>query len=213
MRLPTGYTELEYIQSDGAQYINTGFKPNNNTRVKMDSQLKSKPSGNTALFGSRTVANNKNYAMLFISSAFRSDYNNVYNQTWSVSAITRQVYDKNKETTIIDGTAKSYSNSAFQTDYTMTLFAINAAGTVQWHASMILYSCQIYDDNALIRDFIPCSNSSGIIGLYDLINSKFYANAGTGAFTAGPEVVWPSNDAVYVKVNGIWKQIDGIRIL
>ena len=31
--LPDGYTRLEFIQSSGTQYINTGFSPNQNTRV------------------------------------------------------------------------------------------------------------------------------------------------------------------------------------
>ena len=211
MRLPNGYTKLEYIESTGTQYIDTEFKPNNNTRVKMDSRFKSKPSGNNAgLFGSRTTANNKNYALLFIPSTFRSDYNNVYDQTWSVSAITRRVYDKNKETTIIDGIAKSYTNSTFQTDYAMVLFALNAAGTIQWYASMILYSCQIYDNGNLIRDFVPCIDPTGTVGLYDVVGAKFYSNAGTGVFIAGPEI---SNDAIYVKVNDTWKKIKEIKIL
>lgn len=211
MRLPVGYTKLEYIESTGTQYIDTGFKPNNNTRVKMDSRFKSKPSGNNVgLFGSRTAANNKNYALLFIPSTFRSDYNNAYDQIWPVSAVTRRVYDKNKETTIIDGIAKSYSNRAFQTDYAMTLFALNSAGTVQWHASMILYSCQIYDNGNLIRDFVPCIDPTETVGLYDVVGAKFYSNAGTGVFIAGPEI---SNDAIYVKVNGTWKEIRGVKIL
>lgn len=186
--LPSGYTKLAYIQSSGAQYIDTGFKPNNNTRVVVDGQFVSTPSGNTALFGARTAANSKNYAMLFIPSNFRSDYNNVYTQTWAVSATIRRVYDKNKETTTIDGVAKSYTNAAFQTDYNMALFAINAAGTVQWFASMKLYSCQIYDNGTLVRDFQPCIDASGDVGLYDFVGKQFYGNAGTGAFT-GSEVV------------------------
>ena len=189
-RLPSGYKELEYIQSSRTQYIDTGFKPNNNTRVVMDSEFLATPSGNTALFGARTAANNKNYAMLFIPSSFRSDYNDVYSQTWAVAATPRRIYDKNKETTTIDGTAKSYTNSVFQADYTLSLFAINAAGTVQWFASMRLYACQIYNNGALIRDYIPCTNADGAIGLYDLVTAAFFANAGTGTFAAGPDVVY-----------------------
>lgn len=213
MRLPNGYTELEYIQSTGTQYIDTGFKANNNTHVLMDSEFLETPSSNTALFGARTSANNKNYAMLFIPSYFRSDYNTSYTQTWSISAKIRRIYDKNKQTTRIDGDNQSYSNVKFQTDYNLTLFAINAAGTVLWFASMRLFSCKIYDNGTLIRDFIPCKNAAGVIGLYDLVNSKFYANAGKGVFTAGQEVVPQSNNAIYVKVNDVWKKIDGIKIL
>jgi hypothetical protein len=46
------------------------------------------------------------------------------------------------------------------------------------------YYCQIYDDNTLVRDFIPCyRKSDGEVGLYDIVGKKFYTNAGTGAFT------------------------------
>lgn len=188
-KLPAGYTELEYIQSTGTQWIDTEFKPNNNTRVVMDSEFMKTPSGNTALFGARTAANSKNYAMLFIPPNFRADYNSTYTQTWSVSAEIRRIYDKNKETTTIDGEAKSYSNAKFQADYNLALLAINAAGAIQWFASMRLFSCEIYDNGTLIRSFIPCKNAAGAVGLYDLIGQKFYGNAGTGSFTAGPEII------------------------
>ena len=32
-RLPEGYTEVQYIQSTGTQYVDTGFKPNQDSRV------------------------------------------------------------------------------------------------------------------------------------------------------------------------------------
>ena len=78
---------------------------------------------------------------------------------------------------------------------------------------MTLYHCQIYNGNTVIRNYIPCKNAGGVVGLYDLIGQKFYGNSGTGSFTAGPEVIPPSNDAIYVKINDVWKQIDGIKIL
>jgi hypothetical protein len=55
---------------------------------------------------------------------------------------------------------------------------------------MRLYSCKIwkttaYEGAPLIRDFIPCKNASGEVGLWDDVNSVFYGNAGTGTFIAG----------------------------
>ena len=38
MALPSGYTQYEYIESSGTQYIDTGFKPNQNTRTVIDFQ-------------------------------------------------------------------------------------------------------------------------------------------------------------------------------
>lgn len=189
--LPSGYTQLEYIESTGTQYIDTGFKPNNNTHVFLTANSTSTPTGNTALFGARTAASSKNYAMLFIPPVFRSDYNNSYTQTWQITATTKRTYDKNKETTTLDGTSKSYTNAVFQADYALYLFAINSAGTAQWYASMQMYACQIYDNGTLVRDFVPCKNVSGAVGLYDMVNAQFYANAGSGTFTAGPEIPAP----------------------
>lgn len=37
--LPAGYTELEYIQSSGTQYIDTGFRANQDTKVILDVQV------------------------------------------------------------------------------------------------------------------------------------------------------------------------------
>ena len=37
--LPSGYTELEYIESTGTQYIDTGLKGNLNTKVEIDMQI------------------------------------------------------------------------------------------------------------------------------------------------------------------------------
>lgn len=209
MALPSGYVKLEYIESTGTQYINTGFKPNNNTRVFLTANLTSTPTGNTALFGARTSANSKNYAMLFIPPSFRSDYNNTYTQTWKITATTKRTYDKNKETTTIDAISKSYTNSLFQADYDLYLFAINSAGVSQWYASMQMYACQIYDNGTLIRDYIPCQTTSSDIGLWDDVNSVFYQNSGTGVFTAGPEI---HEGGIFVKVNGVWKQVNNVTV-
>lgn len=185
--LPAGYSRLEYIQSSGTQHINTAFTPNNNTRVVMDVQFLSTPSATSSLFGARASASSKNYSLLWASSKLRSDYNTQYSQTWSVAATNRRVIDKNKETTTIDGTSQSYTNASFQAPCTLTLLASNNNGTVQWKSSVKLYSCQIYDNGILVRDFVPCLSDADGIGLYDMVEGKFYGNAGTGAFT-GSEV-------------------------
>ena len=51
-----------------------------------------------------------------------------------------------------------------------------------------MYGCKIYSNDVLVRDFIPCKNASGVVGMWDDVNDTFYSNAGSGTFTAGPEV-------------------------
>jgi hypothetical protein len=65
----------------------------------------------------------------------------------------------------------------------MTIGAINA-GSV-YYGQGRYRGCQIYDDGVLVRDFIPCQDPNGVAGMYDTLNNKFYANAGTGDFVTG----------------------------
>lgn len=174
-----GYTLCEYIQSDGTQYIDTGFKPNNNTRVVMD--IVSLSTGQQSPFGARTSATSKNYSMLQ-TTILRSDYNNVYSQKFELPQ-GRFVIDKNKETTTVNGVAQSYTNSSFQCDYNMYLFSLDNSGKSQWASKMKLYSCQIYDNGTLVRDYIPCMSSEGVYGLYDNVNDVFYSSATDSGFT------------------------------
>ena len=52
-RLPKGYTELEYLESSGTQYIDTGFNANQDTQVVMDCTLLSNTTSAAAFFGAR----------------------------------------------------------------------------------------------------------------------------------------------------------------
>lgn len=125
--LPSGYTQIEYIESNGTQYIDTGFVPDNNTRVVMDAQLTTTSDSAAVWFGARTSATSNSYAFLrtSVDNTFRSDYNNVYTQTWTTDDSVRYVVDKNAETTTFTGTIQSYTNAAFQCPCNMTLFALN----------------------------------------------------------------------------------------
>lgn len=76
--------------------------------------------------------------------------------------------------------------------YNAFLFGISTSGSSNNQlGSLRVYSCQISDNGTLIRDYIPCKNESGAVGLWDDVNSVFYGNAGTGVFAAGPEVIHP----------------------
>ena len=69
--------------------------------------------------------------------------------------------------------------------HTMYLFGVNSNGSASFLSPIKLYSCQIYDNGTLVRDFWPCYDPDGVACLYDKVEKKYYYNAGTGAFTAG----------------------------
>lgn len=189
--LPEGYTELEYIESTGTQYIDTGFKPAGNTRVLIDIDILSTTPSVAGIFGARDASNTSlnSFVLWKISqTAFRSDYNTV-STNLDVTPTGRYLIDKNKNVTIIGDVTQTFDAASFQSTHSLILFSVDNNGTVDSrYAHARIYSCKIYDSNNLVRDLIPAENSSGIVGLYDAVNMVFYTNNGTGTFTSGPEV-------------------------
>ena len=189
MSLPSGYTRLEYIESTGTQYIDTGFKPNNNTRVILDFEPTAAYSSIVGIFGIRDTRH-ATAANMFIfwnngANTFRTDYFGT-NKTMTVSTLlVRQTVDKDKNLTTIGSVSESNTASTGRCSNNLYLFCTNDAGTANYFAKLKLYSCQIYDNGTLIRDYIPCQTTSGVAGLWDDVNSQFYKNAGTGSFITG----------------------------
>lgn len=221
MSLPSGYRQLEYIQSTGTQYIDTGFKPNNNTRVLCDIDIETSNATTAVIFGGRDSIASKSFVLWKISAtAFRSDFGSSTVQV-AVTPTGRHVIDKNKAVCTVDDTSATNTSATFQASYNLTLFAVNGAGTIDSRRVIAkLYSCKVYDNGTLIRDFIPCLKSDGSVGLWDDVNSLFYGNAGPGAFTAGPVKVsslnlpvniggtWKDANEVFVNIGGTWKTVE-----
>ena len=187
--LPEGYTQKEYIQSSGTQYIDTLFKPNQNTRVVCDFELLE--SGKAyGVFGARIGYGNTSYDLFAFGmnaeTSFQDDYGTSSNAHTNSQTNILYHADKNKNVTSLGNVNHTFSASTFQLNYTMYLFGVNTSGSPNNQlGSLRIYSCKIYDNGTLIRDFVPCTNPSGTIGLYDVAGNAFYANAGTGTFTAG----------------------------
>lgn len=213
MALPSGYVKLEYIETTGGQFIDTGFKPNQNTRVvaKIGGAPRTKEQ---MVFGSRTSTSSADKFMFLATSKqnYRTDfYNNNIELDTSFDFTDVFTVDKNKNKTYFNGTLVATNDSGtFTGKYSVYLFAGNTKGSPSTIKSGTrFYSCQIYDNDVIARNFIPCKNSSGIVGMWDDVNSKFYQNAGSGAFVSGPEI---HEGGIFVKVNGVWKQIDNVTV-
>lgn len=186
--LPDGYTQKTYIESSGTQYIDTLFKPNQDTRLTMDVEVLSQNSYPKALFGGRngdTSTIDAFMCWILDVSNIRADYGNT-SHSFSVSIPGRFAIEINKNSASVDSSSFMFSSSTFQSLYNLALFSQNDVGGIDTRmSSMRLYSCKIYDNGTLIRDFVPCTNPSGVAGLYDVAGKAFYTNAGTGTFTAG----------------------------
>lgn len=195
--LPEGYTQLEYIQSSGAQYVDTGVRQNQNSRVVVDFQLVSAPAGSYAwIFEGRDTGPKNRHSVYATKSN-----GNWYGGYGSASKNTNIPYDLaaritadfNKNVLKIGNTAITFAQEVFQSSTSTVLFGCSTGGTIAHYAQAKLFGCRFFDGDTLLRDFIPCKNAGGAVGLYDLIGQKFYGNAGSGSFAAGPVVTWEAH--------------------
>lgn len=187
-RLPEGYAEVQYIQSSGTQYVDTGFKPNQDSRVII--KLSTSETGSHTVFGADIDWVDNGFAL-------GVGFTHYGKETGTISGLNNgspHEVDFNKNIISMDGsTVLTMGASTFSVPHNLALFANNRAGGIQEKTTMALYYCRIYDGNTIIRDYIPCKNAGGAVGLYDLVDGKFYGNAGTGSFTAGPVVERPKD--------------------
>ena len=174
--LPYGYTLLEYIQSSGTQYIDSGYVPNQDTRVYAECVI------------AISSAYDRTYQFVAQGGNYRTDYNNnIINITDHDYGTNKFSVNKDKNVTNLNGAySVTQTYASFSCPGNMYIFATNYNGAVYGWAAARLYSMQIYTSGTLVRDFIPCKSKEGVVGLYDTVGGAFYGNAGSGAFLAGP---------------------------
>lgn len=179
------YTKLEYIESTGTQYIDTGFGTEHT--IKLDIQFINNGAPQQ-LMGQGTSAGYyfgiKDSGYLENGKSDEFSYLGTERRTINITCVDKnQVMTVGNETKIVGRGTSSAS--------TFKLLG----GIANYPCSAKLYSCQFYDDETIIRDFVPCKTADGEIGLWDTVEGKFYGNAGTGTFVAGPEVIVPVEPA------------------
>lgn len=189
--LPPEYTRLEYIESSGTQYIDTMVLPNQNSRVVLDAYFL-EGTETKAIFGARNDTNKvlDAFGLWNSTGTHFSTYYAASSSDVAVVPTGRHKIDKNRNVTTIDDVSVEQEKVDFQANYSLVLFSFNNSdGTDERMVSMRLYSCKIYDNGVLIRNYVPCKNKNGTLGLYDMINRRFYKNSGSGTFIPGEKGV------------------------
>ena len=184
--LPDGYTALEYIQSSGTQYIDTGHKLTQDSDITIDFMIVGTKNRNAGIFGSRESAS-KNNLTLFQdggSGYFSGDFSEYQKHRFSVaSSLERTKIQINKAGVWVnDILKKSWSDVAdFETPTNGLIFDVGNNNWTGNKAVMRLYS---YTDGDAQR-LVPCLDANGVSCLYDLIGKTALYNQGAGSFTWG----------------------------
>ncbi|MCQ2581297.1 MAG: hypothetical protein MJ164_03985 [Alphaproteobacteria bacterium] len=187
--LPSDYTELEYIESTGTQYIDTGIIGKTGISAEAKFILTSL-TATSALLGNRSSSESRFWVIL------------QFNQKWDVTiGADTQVgqVEKNKIYTTyfnssssgwyfdVNGMRVSSGSGISNNTNNLWMFAVNNMGASQYHFTGKVYYVKLWNGDDLVRSYIPARrNSDTKIGMYDTVSGTFFTNAGTGDFIAGP---------------------------
>ncbi len=187
--LPQGYTRVEWIQSTGTQYINTRYKPNNNTRLVMECTIENPVSSNyITLFGARDADLARCFA-LFVSPSnnfypnigIKTDY---YTYPTSISVVGHHVIDANKNTITIDESSHTFTARTFQNSTELFIFANNENNSATFYGAFKTETVKIYGNGAPVRDYIPCIDGNGDANIWDDVNETLAEKEGTFLYGA-----------------------------
>lgn len=192
-RLPSGYQEVEYIQTTGTQYINTGYAPNQNSKMWLDYQITELQS---AMFAGARKTSPSPARYFTINSGFKST--KMYAAFGTSGNIDLDKITTNRVQTQIGSDGIYYNNvlkytpsiTTFQLSENVLLFAVmQNSSDITLYSKVKIYACKIWENDVLVRDFIPCYRiSDNVAGMYDKANNAFYTNDGTGTFIKGNNV-------------------------
>lgn len=197
-RLPYD-AEVEYLESTGTQYIDTGVKADGSTVVKCALSVVRRLTNGYVVWG---AAKGDGSSGIYDAVALSEKYNNpstlhlldTYNNnnmqsiSYGQDLLVECVLSDGSIT--INGTTTSHNYYTIRkiADYPIWVFGENLAGKLFRPSHVKLSFLQILQSDILVRDFIPVRK--GTVGyLYDRVSGKLFGNAGTGDFVLGPDVV------------------------
>ena len=192
---------VEYVESDGTQYVDTGItgKPG----IKAEASFEWKEiGGDVCLLGSRASSGTDTRFMPFYSYDSRMDlqyggWGNNYDGTYEAESnynASASIFVGSQTLTVNGANVVSLSKTdSIDTGRNMFIFANNIAGSASNPCKARLYGMKIWtcDDDgenaSLARDFRPCVATNGIAALYDKVSGTIIYPQGGLLATGGVE--------------------------
>lgn len=193
-RLPADYQEVEYLESTGTQYIDTGISAVGGIETKFGAEW---TTGNDYLVGSHGDAPNYNRNGAYLTnehnwefgygdtySRFGEGENNIYYDV-EFSSLPNNAYLKVNGNVLCTSSGQELTTELnillFGSQYSKKMYDVYSAGK--------LYYVKLYKDSVLVRDLVPCyKKTNQEPGFFDLVTNQFFVNSGTGVFEVGRDV-------------------------
>lgn len=193
-RLPSAYTEVEYIRNSNYNaYINTNVIIFDNTAntYTVTTKLTSEFHSN---LGCATIINCEYPRSPYYGFGYRYKCSSTVDQleffggTPNYSASTVENSDGTKTITF-----QSTATTTYTTNTPLTYFCSFSNDTTYTtpsrFADATIYSATVVKNGVTIRDFVPAKrNSDSVYGLYDLVDNVFYTSPNGNNFSGGSEI-------------------------
>ena len=178
--LPTGYKRVEYLESTGTQYIDTGYVPDNESGILLDQEKLI--TGDFVPMGSRNDGSETRFY------AVRSSYNSKEGSSpgygWGWWRTVDNIFGRQK-------TKLNYLNSRkveggltlflhelpFVPNQPIYMFAANIGGTADLNWSGRIYEAAISQGESTVMSFVPCLDPEGAPCMFDMVTRKPFYNA------------------------------------
>lgn len=206
--LPSNVNFVEYLQSSGTQYIDTGLYGNGKTGFLYDMEISIEAWG----FGARQSGSSRAIIITSNGTSTTSETVGFGSQLNNYSNLSAR-----RKFKMIDGSlyvddvlVRRHNIETFETPLTLLLFGANCndkSPKVQiTSGGYKLYRAVIYDGFVPIADYLPCLDGNGVACMWDNIAQEYVYNDGTGDFAYGsaatPDELEP---VLWVKENGAWR--------
>ena len=181
------YTELEYIESTGTQYIDTKYVCSNDTKIEIDFTVVNFDTRLNALFGiidASVGANSYFYSWINnkkLQLRFGPDGKTMPAE---LEIGQRYVLIQGKQTANVnDVELGGWSNTLTKATNSIFLMALRNNTIASYQFKGRIYGFKIYENDILAMDLIPVfDNKIGVACMYDKISNEFLYNKGTGKF-------------------------------
>ena len=190
--------EVQYLSSNGSQWINTGFAPTFPSNLEYKARVLFPDITNRKIMGLQGgmyfgVVSGKlqpglggsDTVNVNVSANAAHDFDIVFYLTQSSLSV-KSAIDWYVDGT--SGTVNAYLYNYLSADAPVWIFTANNASGLRGASSV--YSFQILVNGAAVRDYIPVrvGYGAGAVGyLFDRVSGELFGNAGTGAFVIGPD--------------------------
>ena len=203
---------VDYLESDGTQYIDTKYIPNINTECSMNLAFVSLDSIYRTPFSVRTADGAANSFTIMSSRSLNDNNSFAFGSNyWSGSGVPRVVLDKTVKAVLRkgyaswDGVSGNPGTTITPASLTAYMFARNSNGTAANFFIGRIYDCQIKDNNVLVRDYLPAIDQNGVGFMFDRVSHTCYLNAGSGSFKyPAREIEYLENDGTDNYINTNW---------